>query len=231
MAKKILIIDDDPDVQETLKLTLEWAGYEAVTAGSGMEGLESVRHSCPDLVLLDVMMPVMNGWQVCRQLRKITDVPIIMITVVWRERDRARGLRLGADDYVVKPWSNRELIARFKAVLRRANTSLTALWQESYSCGDLAIDLVQRQVTLGDKKIDLTPLEYHLLSYLARRPGWVVPCSELVTRLWGTECPQLVGCLRVHVHNLRQKIEKTPRNPQYLLGKHGVGYYLAGQVS
>jgi len=227
VTKKVVAIDDDPEVRAILKMTLENAGYDVMTATSGIEGLASVCHSRPDIVLLDVTMPVMDGWQVCRRLREITNVPIVMLTVRGREKEIARGLHLGADDYILKPWSNRELLARIKAVLRRASTFSNARWQDSYSCGDLSIDLIHRQVILEDKMIEVTPIEFHLLAYLAGRPGQVVPYGELTAQLWGIECEQHMASLRVHVHNLRQKIEKNPRSPRHLLGKRGTGYYLA----
>jgi DNA-binding response OmpR family regulator len=227
MTKKVLVIDDDPEVRAILRMTLEGAGYDVVTVGSGMEGLASVRHNGPDAVLLDVTMPIMDGWMVCRRLREITDVPIIMLTVRGQERDVARGLNLGADDYVIKPWSNRELVARIRAAMRRANALATAYRQDSYSCGDLTIDLAHREVIRGDKTIEVTPIEFHLLACLASRPGQVVPYADLIAKLWGTECAHHMASLRVHVHNLRQKIEKSPRHPHCLLGKRSIGYYLA----
>jgi len=230
MARTILVIDDDPDVSAILEMTLERAGYQVVVAASGAEGLARVMDCHPDLVLLDIMMPMMDGWQVCHRLREVTEVPIIMLTVLGKENDIARGLQLGADDYIAKPWSNRELLARIRAVLRRAETSsCDASRQDIYARGDLLVDLVQRRVTIRNKKIDLTPIEFRLLTYLARRSGQIVPYSELMTQVWGTEFNQNIVGLRVHIYNLRQKIERDPKNPQYILAKRGVGYYLVGQ--
>lgn len=231
MTKRILVIDDDPDVREVLQLTLERAGYEVAVAASGAEGLEKVIDCCPDLILLDVMMPVMDGWQVCHCLRDVTEVPIIMLTVLGKEQDVTKGLHLGADDYISKPWSNRELLARIRAVMRRVDTSSTAVAHKVYSRGDLVIDLIHREVAIEGNKIELTALEFRLLTYLTRRSGQVVPYSELMAQVWGTEFSQNIVSLRVHVHNLRQKIEKDPKNPRYILAKRGVGYYIADQES
>ncbi len=230
MARTILVIDDDPDVNAILKMTLERAGYQVVVAASGAEGLERAMDCRPDLILLDIMMPRMDGWQVCHRLREVTEVPIIMLTVLGKENDIARGLQLGADDYIAKPWSNRELLARIRAVMRRAETSSCDVTrQDIYASGDLLIDLVQRRVTIRNKKIDLTPIEFRLLTYLVRRSGQIVPYSELMTQVWGTEFSQNIVGLRVHIYNLRQKIEQDPKKPQYILAKRGVGYYLIDQ--
>jgi DNA-binding response OmpR family regulator len=229
LMPKILVIDDDLDVGQILSMKLVRAGYEVTLATGGKEGLEKARDSRPDLILLDIMMPDMDGWQVCRRLREITDVPIIMLTVLRRQEETTKGLHLGADDYIVKPWSNPELLARIHALLRRAGTSPATNWQQIYSCGDLVLDPIQRQIAVGDREIHLTPIEFRLLSYLARRSGQVVPYSELIAQIWGTETEQDIVRLRWHIHNLRQKIERDPRHPQYLRAKHGIGYYCAAQ--
>ena len=226
---KILVIDDDPDVGQILNMKLTRAGYEVAIATGGKEGLEKARDDHPDLILLDIMMPDMDGWQVCGRLREMTDVPIIMLTVLGRQEETTKGLRLGADDYIVKPWSNPELLARIHALLRRAGTSPATSWQQIYSCGDLVIDPIQRQIAIGNREVYLTPIEFRLLSYLARRAGQVVTYSELIAQVWGTETEQDIVRLRWHIHNLRQKIERDPRQPQYLRGKHGIGYYCAAQ--
>jgi DNA-binding response OmpR family regulator len=171
------------------------------------------------------MMPDMDGWQVCSRLREETDVPIIMLTVLGREREIAQGLKLGADEYIVKPWSDRELVARVQAVLRRVGTSATTTWQQTCWCGEVAIDVRRREVTIGGEKIPVTPIEFRLLSYLAKRSGRVVPHGELIAQIWGREFKQDILRLRWHVHNLRQKIERDPAHPQNLLVKCGIGYY------
>jgi len=206
MSKKILVVDDDPEVGQVLEMTLTRAGYEVTVATGGREGLEKAHDSRPDLILLDVMMPDMNGWQVCRRLREVSDVPIIILTVLGREEEIVKGLRLGTDDYVVKPWSNQELLARIHAVLRRVSTSPTTPGQQNCSCGDLVVDPTQREITIGGRKIYLTPIEFRLLTYLARRSGQVVSYSELIAQIWGIECKQDIDTLRWHIYNLRRKI-------------------------
>ena len=230
MPKKILVIDDDPDVRYILKILLEATGYKVVIAANGQEGLEKARDNYPDLILLDIMMPGMDGWEACRHLRQIIDVPIIMLTVLGKEKEIVHGLSLGADDFITKPWSNRELLARISAILRRTGVAPVSTWRPKYSLGDLVIDHVERKVTLDDRRIYLTPIEFRLLTYLTRYTGYVLTHSELIAHIWGMECEEDVIRLRWHIHNLRQKIEKNPESPQYLLGKRGVGYYFTDQV-
>jgi DNA-binding response OmpR family regulator len=224
MAKKIVVIDDEDDTCDVLTLLLEGAGYKVTVAYSGQEGLEAVHDSQPDLVLLDIMMPGMNGWQVCRHLLEITNAPIIMLTVLCEPEEITRGLQAGADDYVTKPWSNQELLARVQAALRRAYTSPTITEELNCSWGALVSDPVNREVSIEGKKIRLTPTEFRVLTYLARRSGRLVPYAELLAQVWGGGIEQDIDCLRWHIHNLRQKIEKDPSHPRYLWGKYGIGY-------
>lgn len=229
MPKRILIIDNEPNVGLILKVTLEGAGYEATVVISGREGVARVHDNCPDLILLDIRMPGIDGWQVCRHLREVTDVPIIILTILDRESEIVKGLSLCADDYVVKPWSNPELLARVHAVLRRAGASPTTTGQQTTLCGDGMIDPIRREVAIGGRKTRLTPTELRVLTYLIRRSGRVVPYSELIAQIWGVECKQDIASLRWHMHNLRQKIERDPKYPHYLLGKRGIGYCFADQ--
>ena len=224
MAKKILVIDDEDHTCTILTVLLEGAGYKVTVAYSGREGLEAVRDSQPDLVLLDIMMPGMNGWQVCHHLREITNVPIIMLTVLDKPEEITRGLQAGADDYIIKPWSNQELLARIQAALRRAYVSPTITEELNCSWGALVSDAISREVSIEGKKIRLTPTEFRLLTYLARRSGRLVPYAELLAQVWGSGIEQDIDCLRWHIHNLRQKIEKDPSHPRYLRGKYGTGY-------
>lgn len=229
MTQKILIIDDEPEVRFILKLLLQQAGYQVVIAADGKEGLARVRRDCPDLVLLDVTMPVMDGWKVCRVLREVTDVPIIMLTVLGEEEQIAEGLYLGADDYVVKPWSNQELLARIRAVLRRSKGSLPGKGLYLRPCEGLTIDLLEKVVIVKGKKVSLTPIEFKLLTCLARRPGEVVSHSELVEYTWGKESQGHTFGLRVHMLKLRKKIEEDPQQPRYLINRYGEGYCLRDQ--
>jgi DNA-binding response OmpR family regulator len=227
MATRILVVDDDCDVGRILKMTLEMAGYEVAVAFSGEGALERVNKCPPDLVLLDVGMPGMDGWEVCRRIREVSDVPIIMLTVFHREIDIVKGLKLGADDFVAKPWSNRELLVRIQAILRRANMSRANGWEKTCSGGELLIDIAGRRVFKNDRPIELTPIEFRLLTYLARRPGRIVPSSELIEQVWGIGFERDFGSLRWHIHNLRNKIETDPEAPRYILTKHGMGYCFA----
>ncbi|MFZ5917768.1 MAG: response regulator transcription factor [Chloroflexota bacterium] len=224
MNTKILVIDDDPDFGRILKLTLEQAGYQVALATSGAEGLEKCHQCTHHLVLLDVMMPGLDGWDVCRQLRQTLDVPIIMITVLNKEAEIVKGLNLGADDYITKPWSNLELLSRIRAVLRRVKTSTCI--GDTYSDESLSICPATGQVLRDGQSIQLTHIERRLLFYLARRPGQIVSHSELLSQVWGSELKQDINCLRWHIHNLRQKLEDDPHNPQYIVAQHGMGYCL-----
>jgi len=226
MSDKILVIDDEAEVRAILKLTLQRAGYRVITAADGFEGLTRARDDRPDLILLDIMLPGVDGWQVCRQLRETADVPIILLTVLQREDQIARGLYLGADDYLAKPWSKRELLARIRALLRRANTTPPKKAPDIPPCEALIVDPMQRIVAFQDKKIALTSTELRLLIYLARRLGQVVPYAELIDQVWGNKIEGDLDTLRVHVHNLRRKLEKDPQNPQYLITKKSLGYSL-----
>jgi len=226
MSDKILVIDDEAEVRDILKLTLQRAGYRVITAANGFEGLARARDARPDLILLDIMLPDMDGRQVCRRLRETTDVPIMMLTVLRREDQIVQGLYLGADDYLAKPWSSRELLARIRALLRRANTTPPRKSPDLPPCEALIVDPMQRIVAFQDKKITLTSIELRLLIYLARRLGQVVPYAELIDQVWGNKFEGDLDTLRVHVHNLRQKLEKDPQNPQYLLTKKSLGYSL-----
>ena len=228
MTQKILVIDDEPEVRFILKLLLEQAGYQVVIAADGKEGLARVRRDCPDLVLLDITMPVMDGWKVCRLLREATDVPIIMLTVLGEKEQIAEGLYLGADDYVVKPWSNQELLARIRAVLRRSKGSLPRRGLYLRPCEGLVIDSLEKVVIVEGRKVSLTPIEFRLLTCLARRPGELVSHSEMIEYAWGKGGKGRALGLRVHMLKLRKKIEEDPRQPRYLLNRYGEGYCLSG---
>jgi len=223
LKETILIIDDDADLAKIVKLNLEREGYTTVVASSGVEGLQKAYSSQPDLVILDIMMPGMDGWTTCRRLREISAVPIVMLTARGMESDIVKGLELGADDYIVKPFGTKELLARIHALLRRAETSTTKK-PPVYSDGELTVDFVKRMVTVRDTKVDLTPTEFKLLSTFVQNEGRVLPHRFLLTQVWGPEYADEVNYLKLYVRYLRQKIEEDPSNPLYILTEWGVGY-------
>ena len=219
----ILIVEDDKKTASLVQLYLEREGFETVLAYDGGEALELARRHKPIFIILDLMLPVVDGWEVCRELRKSSDVPILMLTARGEEVDRISGLTLGADDYVVKPFSPRELVARVKAVLRRGPLRTTT--EESIlSQGDLVLDLEKRKVTLNDRPVQLTPHEYKLLWALMAKPGRVFTRDELLEHLYPGGEAVIDRVIDVHIGKLRQKIEADPSNPRYMQTVRGVGY-------
>lgn len=223
MKETILVIDDDADLAKIVQINLEREGYETVIAFSGVEGLQKAYSSQPDLVILDIMMPGMDGWTTCRRLREISDVPIIMLTARGMESDIVKGLKLGADDYIVKPFGTKELLARIHALLRRTDTS-TVKRPPIYSDGELTVDFVKRMVVVRGEQVDLTPTEFKLLSTFVQNEGRVLPHRFLLTQVWGPEYADEVNYLKLYVRYLRQKIEEDPSNPNCILTEWGVGY-------
>lgn len=223
MEEKILIIDDSPDLLRIVQLCLEREKYQVFTARSGKEGLQRTYNVQPDLVILDVMMPGMDGWEVLSRLREMSDVPVMMLTAKGREVDIVRGLGLGADDYVTKPFGTAELIARVQALLRRNKTPPTGR-VTSYQDDGLHIDLERHEVAVKGAPVDLTPTEFRLLAVLVQNAGKVVPHRALLTQVWGEEYANEVHYLKLYVRYLRQKIEEDPSDPRYILTEWGVGY-------
>ncbi len=223
MKETILIIDDDAALAKIVQINLEREGYRTVVASSGVEGLQKAYSNQPNLVILDIMMPGMDGWVTCRRLREISDVPIIMLTARGMEADVVKGLELGADDYIVKPFGTKVLLARIHALLRRTDASATKK-PPIYSDGELTVDFVKRLVTVRSERVDLTPTEFKLLSNFVQNEGRVLPHSYLLTQVWGPEYVDEVNYLKLYVRYLRQKIEKDPSNPDYILTEWGVGY-------
>ena len=223
MKETILIIDDDAALAKIVQINLEREGYRTVVASSGVEGLQKAYSNQPNLVILDIMMPGMDGWVTCRRLREISDVPIIMLTARGMEADVVKGLELGADDYIVKPFGTKVLLARIHALLRRTDASATKK-PPIYSDGELTVDFVKRVVTVRSERVDLTPTEFKLLSNFVQNEGRVLPHSYLLTQVWGPEYVDEVNYLKLYVRYLRQKIEKDPSNPEYILTEWGVGY-------
>jgi len=223
-AKLILVVDDEPRMRRFMQMNLDLEGYRVIEAGNGLEALNRVRENLPDMVLLDVMMPEMDGFEALRLIRETSSVPVIMLTVKGDEDDRVRGLELGADDYVTKPFSPRELASRIKAVLRRSE--MPAPVEQSIIKVDdrLQIDFNRRQVIVEGKEIKLRPTEYRLLYHLVNNAGWTLPHETLLAKVWGHEYRDETHYLRLYVTYLRQKIEEDPANPKYILTERGLGY-------
>ena len=222
--RKILVIDDDPEIIELVELMLTRASATVVTACCAEDGLRQFYAHRPDLVLLDVMMPGMDGLETCRRIRQLSDVPIIMLTVLTGTDDLLRGLEAGADDYVTKPFAGQVLVARAQALLRRSEQSDKDELQIVYRDGHLAIDLQRRQVLVRQKPVKLSPTEYRLLAYLLRNGGRVLTYDQILEQVWGPECLGSTEYVHVYVHRLRQKLEPDACSPRYLLNEPGVGY-------
>jgi DNA-binding response OmpR family regulator len=226
MAKHILVVDDDDLLRRSLAFNLEKAGYRPSTAANAEAALVLARRDPPDLVLLDIGLPGMDGLQALRELQSHLGIPVILLTARRRELDQVLGLELGADDYVTKPFSPRELVARVRAVLRRTGAEREQVQPPIVAGGanGVRIDLERRQVTVGGRAVDLTPTEFDLLSVLARHPGRVFTRLELLDRVQGYAFEGYERTVDAHVKNLRQKIEPDPKQPRYVLTVYGVGY-------
>lgn len=222
--KLILIVDDEAKMVRFVRMNLELEGYRVIEASNGMEALAHVRDDLPDLVLLDVMMPEMDGFETLARLREISTVPVIMLTVKGDEEDRIRGLELGADDYVTKPFSPRELASRIRAVLRRAEMPSPVAKTVLHIDDHLQIDFRQREVIVDGERIRLRPTEYRLLYHLVNNAGWVMTHEMLLSKVWGYEYRDEAGLLRLYITYLRKKIEPDPSHPRYILTERGVGY-------
>jgi DNA-binding response OmpR family regulator len=231
MLDRILIVEDDKKTASLIALYLEREGFQTIIAYDGQEALEQAHRNKPGLVILDLMLPSVDGWEVCRQLRKSSDVPVLMLTARGDEVDRISGLTLGADDYVVKPFSPRELVARVKAILRRGRL-VQPKNGKILSHEGLEVNLEKHEVTVHGKPIPLTPHEFRLLQALMTAPGRVFTRDELVRYLYPRhEAVVIDRVVDVHIGNLRQKIEKDPGNPRYILTVRGIGYKFAEATS
>ncbi|MGO9568678.1 MAG: response regulator [Desulfomonilaceae bacterium] len=227
MAGTILVVEDDQKTAALVVLYLEREGFQTIVARDGRQALELARRHTPNLVILDLMLPVLDGWEVCRQLRQSSDVPILILSAREEEIDRVSGLTLGADDYVVKPFSPRELVARVKAILRRGRLGQSAQMR-ILSHEGLVLDLEKHKVTLDGRHVLLTPHEFNLLQTLMSTPGKVFTRDELLAGLYPrNEAIVVDRVIDVHIGKLRQKIEKDPSNPAYILTVRGVGYQFA----
>lgn len=233
-AKKPLILtaDDDPQILRLVARNLQLEGYDVVTATDGQQALEHLEAQKFDLAILDVMMPKLDGFTVLARVREFSNVPVIMVTARGQDQDKIHGLDLGADDYLTKPFSVEELLARVRSVLRRSQFTSGQEGQNLrpiVTLGELTIDFAQHRVTVGGTEIELTPIEYRLLAYLAQNAGRVVTQDLLLEHVWGEEYVGESHLLQVNMNRLRRKIEADPAHPRYLLTKMGVGYMLAAQ--
>ncbi len=225
----VLIVDDEKTLVKALTFNLQKEGFRVDTAYDGEEALEKVFSLKPDVVVLDLMLPEVDGFEVCRRIRKKLDVPIIMLTARSEDIDKVLGLELGADDYLTKPFNSRELVARIKAILRRSTVSEEDS-RKQVKIGKLQIDLLQHRVRLGDKEINLTSKEFALLSFLALNAGNVYSREQLLAQVWGYDYYGDVRTVDVHIRHLREKIENDPANPEYIITVWGTGYKLREDI-
>lgn len=227
MAKNsnILIVDDDQRILRLVRVNLERAGFQVNSATSGAAALDQLTLEPPDAVVLDVTMPGMDGFAVTQRIREISNVPIIMLTAMGEQSQKVRGLEIGADDYLTKPFDPDELVARVRALIRRSQSQGSPEdTQHVLTAGDLEIDFVRHRVTRGGETIKLTPTEYKLLQHLAQQAGKLIPHSDLLSKVWGPEYRDETGYLWVYIRALRQKLEADPSSPQYILSEPGFGY-------
>ncbi len=226
MPKKatILAVDDEPHVVRLIKANLESSSYRVLTATDGEEAIHSVESELPDLVILDIMLPKMDGYAVCSRIREFSSVPIIMLTARSAQVDLVHGFEVGADDYLTKPFDVTELLMRVQAVLRRSKWPEEVITRHGFRAGPIEIDFAQHRVTVDGQAVKLTPTEYRLLVYLTSNPNRVIIHRELLRAVWGPEYGDETEYLRVYVRYLRQKLEPNPSDPQYLLTQPGAGY-------
>jgi len=228
MVKKILVVDDDAALVRLFDQILTGKGYEVLKASNGQEALRLFFAQKPDLVLLDIVMPEMDGWQTCSRIRELSDVPIIMLTGQQKnEDDVVRGLDYGADDYLLKPVGSRELLARVRAILRRAELPPAPDVERrvTYSDDYLAVDIAERRVMVNGKRVKLTPIEFRLLALLVENAGRILTHQQLLEKVWGWEYADDLDYVRIYISHLRRKIEPEPAQPRYIITEPGVGYY------
>ena len=217
-------MDDEPRIRDLVRMNLELEHYRVIEASNGIEALKELRDNLPDLVVLDVMMPEMDGFETLKAIREVSTVPVVMLTVRQSEQDRIRGLDLGADDYIAKPFSPRELLSRIRALLRRSLMAPPARKTEIIVDPDLKIDFSRREVMVRGKKVVLRPTEYRLLYHLVSNAGHLLTHETLLSKVWGREYRDEAHYLRLYITYLRQKIEEDPAHPKYILTERGVGY-------
>jgi DNA-binding response OmpR family regulator len=227
MRGKILLIEDDMEFSNLTRMWLKNAGYDVFTALDGAEGMRRVYSNRPNLVLLDANIPKMDGWEVCRRIRDMSDIPVMMVTVNNKKVDKLRGFDLGVDDYVTKPVDFHELIARVQAVLRRAGSANIESEPSNFHNGEIEIEWRSRQVYVRGQRVKLSPTEFKILSCLIKNRGWIVTHEQLLEKAWG---PNYIGdksFVKLYIRYLRQKIEENPHTPRLILTERGVGYYFA----
>jgi DNA-binding response OmpR family regulator len=222
--KKILVVDDEARMVEFIRMNLELEGFAVITAGDGYQALEKLTREMPDLVVLDIMMPDMDGFETLKKVRQVSQVPVIFLSVKGEPSDRIKGLDLGADDFITKPFEPRELISRIKAVLRRVEPDTVNSKSEIIVDDELKIDFDRRKVFVRGQEAKLRPTEYRLLYQLVMNPGKLLTHETLLARVWGPEYRDEDQYVRLYINYLRQKIEKDPRNPKYILSERGLGY-------
>lgn len=222
----ILVVDDEPDVVESVRLgfMLQWRDVDVLGADEGEAALDAVEREHPDIVLLDVGLPGIDGYEVLRQIRAFSDVPVVMLTARDDAMDKVKGLELGADDYVTKPFNHLELMARVKAVLRRLEMPAPASRAPSFKSGDLEVDFAKQEARLDGNRLDLTPTEYKLLYHLVRNAGHILEHGTLLAKVWGREYVDEVDYIRVYIRRLRDKLGDDPDNPRYIRTERGLGY-------
>lgn len=225
--KKILVVDDEAKIVQLARDYLEHAGYSVVTAGDGKTALAAVRTEKPDLVILDLGLPEIDGLDVTRTLRRESNVPIIMLTARTEETDKLVGLEMGADDYITKPFSPKEMVARVRVVLRRLDATRENAGAETIRAADVTLDIPRMQVTVGERDVQVTPTEFQLLATLAREPGRIFTRAQLLDAVRGVAFESYERAIDAHIKNIRRKIEPDPHEPRYILMVYGVGYKFA----
>ncbi len=220
----ILLVDDDPQLIRLVRANLEPVGYKVLSALDARSALELADREMPDMIILDIMLPDIDGYDICQRIREFSSIPIIMLSAKVEDVDKVRGLKLGADDYLTKPFNIQELLARVEAVLRRTQSSDAVNTPSTFACADISVDFVQRRVTVRGQEVALTLTEYKLLCQLVSNAGRVMLHRELLTKVWGAEYQDELQYLRAYILHLRQKIEDDPHQPKYVLSKPGIGY-------
>lgn len=223
-GKKILLVDDDVYIREVTRRVFQRAGAEVEVASDGEDGLRKFFGLQPDLVVLDIMMPVMDGWETCRQMRLHSAVPVVLLTSLSSDDEIVRGLEAGADDFVSKPFKPDVLLARTRAVLRRAQAMIGKELVRVYQDDHISVDMETRRVIVNDRRVNLTPTEYRLLVYMIRNAGRVLSFENILKNVWGEEYLDSPNYVHVYISHLRQKLEKDPPNPKYFISEHGTGY-------